>query len=267
MTIVKIAENKNAVLKIMVDENAQNPREWDNLGTMVCFHRRYNLGDQHSYRDPREFLEELAYEFIDTPKAQEVIKKLVDKEFEGFTIEESVYGEYFIKSSYGYNPFGFYTYDTYEEAEADLESEKENWVENYAIQELEDEELIEIIEANAVILPLYLYDHSGITMSTKPFSCRWDSGQVGWIYVTHEDIVKEFGHLDIEKTKKTLEKEVKEYDQYLTDDVYGYVLENKDGEVIDSCWGFYGGLEWLENELKYELPEEYKDLVNKLEYV
>ena len=28
MTIVKIAENKNAVLKIMVDENAQNPREW-----------------------------------------------------------------------------------------------------------------------------------------------------------------------------------------------------------------------------------------------
>ena len=47
MTIVKIAENKNAVLKIMVDENAQNPREWDNLGTMVChllhFHNKQLL--------------------------------------------------------------------------------------------------------------------------------------------------------------------------------------------------------------------------------
>ena len=26
-----------------------NPRENDNLGTMVCFHGRYNLGDKHNY--------------------------------------------------------------------------------------------------------------------------------------------------------------------------------------------------------------------------
>lgn len=25
-----------------------NPREGDNLGHMICFHRRYNLGDPHS---------------------------------------------------------------------------------------------------------------------------------------------------------------------------------------------------------------------------
>jgi hypothetical protein len=38
------------------DEN-QNPRHWDNLGTMVCFHRRYELGDKHtmSIEEAREF--------------------------------------------------------------------------------------------------------------------------------------------------------------------------------------------------------------------
>jgi len=47
-------------------------------------------------------------------------------------------------------------------------------------------------ENSIVVLPLYLYDHSGITMKTTPFSCQWDSGQVGYIYVTYEDIRKEY---------------------------------------------------------------------------
>ena len=37
---------------------------------------------------------------------------------------------------------------------------------------------------DAVILPLYLYDHSGITMNTTGFSCGWDSGQVGFICIS-----------------------------------------------------------------------------------
>jgi len=33
--------------KIVADMNPESPREWDNVGTMVCSHRRYNLGDEH----------------------------------------------------------------------------------------------------------------------------------------------------------------------------------------------------------------------------
>jgi hypothetical protein len=40
------------------------------------------------------------------------------------------------------------------------------------------------------VLPLYLYDHSGITISTGAFSCIWDSGQVGWAYITRDRIAK-----------------------------------------------------------------------------
>jgi len=93
---------------------------------------------------------------------------------------------------------------------------------------------------------LYLYDHSGITMNTTGFSCPWDSGKVGWIFITKEKARKEFSWVRI--TKKRLEKiegylkgEVETYDQYLTGDVYGYRITDTDTEEeVDSCWGFYG---------------------------
>jgi hypothetical protein len=107
-------------------------------------------------------------------------------------------------------------------------------------------ELEEFVARKDVIsLPLYLYDHSGITMSTGPFGCSWDSGQVGHIYITAEQARKEFGWKHITKARRDqlyqyLESNVAVYDQYLTGDVYGYVIKNADGEEIDSCWGFYG---------------------------
>jgi hypothetical protein len=100
-----------------------------------------------------------------------------------------------------------------------------------------------------VWLPLYLYDHSGITMSTAPFSCPWDSGQVGYIFVTYKDAQKEYG-LDpssedfVEQVKKRLRNEVNTYDCYLRGDVYGYEVSQKldddEDEEVDSCYGFYG---------------------------
>jgi hypothetical protein len=36
-------------IEIAHDLNPDSPREWDNLGIMVCRHRTYNLGDKHMY--------------------------------------------------------------------------------------------------------------------------------------------------------------------------------------------------------------------------
>lgn len=158
----------NYLIKIEQDDDPENPRSWDNLGTMVCFHKRYNLGDKHDY----------------------------------------CHGDY------------------------------ESW------QELEEA----IVENENVhtILPLYLYDHSGITMNTTGFSCPWDSGRVGFIYISKAK-VKSQG-IDESKVKEYLEEEVETYDQYITGDVYGYrIFEIKvcdqgceSQELIDSCWGYYG---------------------------
>lgn len=96
-----------------------------------------------------------------------------------------------------------------------------------------------------IALPLYLYDHSGITISTTPFSCPWDSGQVGFIFVTAEKVRAEYDWKVITKARRAkiedyLRGEVETYDQYLVGDVFGFEVEDDEGEMTDSCWGFYG---------------------------
>ena len=102
-----------------------------------------------------------------------------------------------------------------------------------------------------VILPIYMYDHSGITISTTPFSCPWDSGQIGFIFVSKSKVRKEYNKKLIskqlkEKVTQYLIGEVKEYDQYLTGDVYGYIITDNDTQGAESCWGFYGYNECVE---------------------
>jgi len=176
----------NKELRILRDDNSEDPREWDQLGKMVCFHSRFNLGDKHEF-----------------------------------------------------NSEDFHSWD-----EMKTQIEKEHDV--------------------AVILPLYLYNHSGITMKTTPFSCPWDSGQVGWIYADKKSIRQNYGVLKvtkktIERVKKCLLAEVDEYDHYITGEVYGFSIVEKDkdgeeGELIESCWGFYGS-NWKKNGLFDHLDE------------
>ena len=116
---------------------------------------------------------------------------------------------------------------------------------------------------NIFILPLYLYNNSGIEMRTGPFHCKWDPGQIGWIYVTAESFEAECTRRSrcpnrkpgkrisrlIERAYQWLEVEAKEYNDYLTGNKYGYDIETFDIECIfpyeefyieDSVWGFYG---------------------------
>ena len=182
-------------VKIERSECPEDPREWDNLGTMICFHSRYNLGDEHNYSSG-EFFQELACN-VD-PTAEDRIN----------------YWDYEANVSY----------------------------------ETAAEKIHNIIEKaldNVVILDLYLYDHGGISMSTGGFSCPWDSGQVGYIFVTKDQLRKEYNVKRItkkimERAVNILEDEVKVYDMYLTGQVYGYTVEDPSGEFIDSCGGFFG---------------------------
>jgi hypothetical protein len=100
-------------------------------------------------------------------------------------------------------------------------------------------------ENPAVILPLYMYDHSGISISTSPFSCRWDSGQIGFILVSKKKALEEFGGKKVtiklqQKLEAILEAEVETYTQYVEGEVYGFQIVDEEGDHIDSCYGFYG---------------------------
>lgn len=232
---MKDKEGNKYTLKIEQDDCPESPRDWDNVATMVCWHGKRSLGDNHNYDNSDEFFEDILYNIC------------------GMSYED------------------FEELSTREKYKLACKSDK-----------------IYIKELNA-------YEHGDITISTSngyPYNDRWDAGCVGWIYVSKERALKEWGGIperdengeiiriphhhsngnitySVKYTPITEENwkevaeyhmnnEVKTYDQYLTNDVYGYKLitttteqercphcneiikEFEIEEEVESLWGFYG---------------------------
>lgn len=109
------------------------------------------------------------------------------------------------------------------------------------------DEIEAYFEANGYVYKkMYLYDHSGWTVSSKPFGCRWDSGVAGYLYIDKKSAVRDFGGNKRltkplrEKTELFLEGMIESLDQYFTGDVWCISIEDPSGEEIESCGGFYG---------------------------
>lgn len=79
---------------------------------------------------------------------------------------------------------------------------------------------IEDKEAPTCIKPLYMMDHSGLTISTEPFGCTFDSGQVGWVFVPASK------GLTAEQATSAILREVEEYGAYLSGEFYDVSIEN-----------------------------------------
>ena len=185
---------KGYEIEIYQDEFPENPREWDNLTTMVCFHKRYDLPNETEYNSDM--------------------------------------------------------FSSWEHLENQIH--KDNDI--------------------CVCLPVYMHDHSGITVRTYPFSCQWDSGQIGFIYVTKNKIKKEFNKKRIskeltKKVKQYLIHELETYDDYITGNAYGYSVI-KDNKILDSCSGYYGFdheksglLEQAKSFIDYDIKDKWQQLV------
>lgn len=198
-------EYNNYNIEITQDSDLESPRDWYcNLGVMVCFHKRYILGDS---KEEKLSISEIWNKYGTSKEEREIILHF---------IKDRPLSE--IK--YIFNLYNSYA-DLIEHEE--LKHPTKQWPEKL------------------FALPLFLYDHSGITIKTTPFSCSWDSGCIGYIYTTKEKL-EERGLNDLTESEiyEALKQEVKTYDQYLTGDIYHYSILNSENEVIDSCGGFYG---------------------------
>lgn len=198
-------------INIYPDDMEDRPRDWDNLGTMVCSHRQYNLGD------------------VQLDASADGYQAFYDHLNEKFEI------------TYNYD----YTY---------LEDHENKIIERW-------------IDKNLITLPLYLYDHSGIAINTYGYSCPWDSGQAGFIYVDLDTIRKEYKVKRIskklrEQVRRVLISEVETYDTYIRGNVIGYRAENLRGEDMGSCWGFYS-LEALMECAMEEIDYNLRAIVKK----
>lgn len=118
-------------------------------------------------------------------------------------------------------------------------------------ERLEDWQIREIVENKSILsFPVYAYIHSEIQLSLKPFSCPWDSGQCGIIYVPYAKLDRlGLGKCNDEDIKKMFQEEIATFNEYLNGEVYTFIIEEVEecgecgGErcnIVDSCYGIYG---------------------------
>lgn len=85
------------------------------------------------------------------------------------------------------------------------------------------------------IFPLSAYIHSGVRLYLGTHKiCQWDSCQVGLVFASKSEWKTKA------KALKCVEGLIEIWNQYLSGQVYGFQVEDADGEQIDSCYGFYG---------------------------
>src|ERR1035437_10207344 len=239
MEAVASAQNKYFKLEVFSDEDCGSPREYDNLGTFITWDRGYRSPDANDYNEPTDFMREwlpsTADKCPDCGNDGVTPMTLSDHEpWSAGTISPIV-----ADPSFGVPAIYECSWCGHGWGPSDGRG------------------------AGGVFLPFFKYEHGGVAYSTGEFADPWDSGQVGFIYTTAEDIART-GPVDgdvewmakhhegktlIEVVTSILQAEVEEYSKWANGECFGYVLSewtgNYDGEdryeEIDTCWGFIGG--------------------------
>ena len=243
-------------INIYYDENPDSPRAWDNVATFVCEHRRYNLGDEH---DIEGAVRELFNKYV-TPEA--IIKKFCE-DYNAKPVEDDGEKYYEYESKYGI-----------------IRVPEDNYDE--MVGSFSECEMLDMIEATGEIvwLPISMYEHSGISIwlggKDGHVDACWDCSTIGFAYVekcmAEKEGVLRSGKSGLyggykswqEWAYAVMEGEMKTYDQYVTGEVFGYMVEGGDGYCDDSCWGFFGTdqiprmIEEAKSEIDWALEKQAK---------
>jgi hypothetical protein len=117
------------------------------------------------------------------------------------------------------------------------------WWESYVANSGEETEILkEMARERYVILSVHMHRHSGVTLNTSGFRSDWDSGQVGWIYVSYEKVREVYGDTSEETLQivhDVLETEIDVYSTYVAGEAVRYVTTDpQTGETVDRGAGF-----------------------------
>lgn len=119
-----------------------------------------------------------------------------------------------------------------------------------------------------VVLPLYLYDHSMISMRAGtfgsrpgyPYNCEWDAGMVGIVFDS-TDTREECGWEA--KSDDEIEAEIREeidlYSEYLQGNVKYFRVEDDETGYDDGCGGMMGADGYVEDELYASFTRAVRD--------
>lgn len=241
MEAYKTEEYRGYDINIYYDPDPQSPREWDNVATFVCEHRHYNLGDVH---DIDGTITELFDKYV---SSEEIIKHFCETRNAKLVEEDDgrCY-EYQVKWHDG----------TLHTNCIDADDDADSIAVDMA-EEFDNGEKLSLLEKTGEIvwLPISMYEHSGITIwlgGKRGPDAQWDCSTIGFAYVEKSTAEKEGalragkdglynGHKSWQEwAYAMMQGEMETYNQYVTGEVFGYMVEGGDDHCNDSCWGFYG---------------------------
>ena len=199
---------------------------------------RYALGHNEGNGDGTEMLKELVEKHI----GKDLLK------------EKALAGEFNVKyfilendeDGYDYKA----TYIGWDKAEHEyyIQYGDEGLIEDI-LDSLTNNEMMVLLQTyateNIAIMPVFIYEHSMISISTGSYGDPWDSGCAGFAYIEknkyEEMTLRSWNAKD---AREIIKNEVHMYDQYLQGDVYCYQDEKYDVdadsfESDESCGSFY----------------------------
>ena len=264
MEVYQTEEYRGYDINIYYDSDPESPREWCNVATFVCEHRRYNLGDVQNIEG---VVQELFDKYV---SPEDIIKQFCEnKNAKLVEDDDEKYYEYEVK------------HDTYPHTVC-IPADDVDYCAAEMAESFSEREKLDMIEAigEIVWLPISMYEHSGISIwlggkSGHP-DAQWDCSTIGFAYVEKCTAEKE-GALRADKSGlynghkswqewayAMMEGEMETYNQYVTGEVFGYMVEGGDGYCEDSCWGFFGTeeiprmIEEAKAEIDYALEKQAK---------
>jgi hypothetical protein len=134
----------------------------------------------------------------------------------------------------------------------------------YNLTSKESNKIWQWIEKNIFYDILSLTDHSNISLNIWHPKDKWDSWYIWYIYCHKNKIKENFCIKKISeeyknKSKDIFKWEIENYNQYLSWEIYEYILEKREVKIIDwkefytewdnleSCWWFYSKSEIAEH--------------------
>ncbi len=229
------------------DEADNNPRWWDDHDSvMACFHPRYCLGDKIDAITPEEFWNDMVGDMCRPGEVLDALEnmKLEDtcaERYQDMETDEYYYGLFTIDDSTGEKISGDTIADGFN---------NENEMLAYVYGDLSIRDCQILLNDYIVWLPLWLHDHSGLSMDCDTrFRDMWDDSNVGWIITA----IPDGSDSSKNAAEQIMRDEVKTYSDYLSGENYRYTLyQDVHGEwkEIDTAGGFIG-CDVLQNGIAY----------------
>ena len=247
------------IMEWYYDSDLESPRTWYSpLGRFYCWGRTFSSPDECPYDEPEEFIaDELQKAFT----LEELEQAIRDGMFDSLRFVENPDGGEKLLEGYM----------------ANMLTGAEGWSEVEEFNEWRDLEEIakaisycaeapKLLSQKGVLLTVYRFEHSDVAYSTEPFDDPWDSGAVGFIWVSDAELAgKQMAYVPKEDIRKMLEAEVEDYSAWANGDTYAIHLL-KDNMPLDDACGFYGDdeLEEGKDEVRMIAAEMLKDACAKV---